>query len=144
MIAVDTSVLVYAHRAEVPQHAGAKRALTQLAQSRAAWCLPWPCVHEFIGVVTNLRLFKNPTPRQNALEQMQAWMASPSVSLLQETPRHWSLLRQLLEAGDITGARVHDARIAALCLQHGVRELWSSDRDFSRFPTLKVLNPLTI
>jgi len=47
-----------------------------------------------------------------------------------------------MTAGQIVGPRVHGARIAALCLQHGVRELWTADRDFSRFPQVKTLNPL--
>jgi uncharacterized protein len=51
-------------------------------------------------------------------------------------------LRALLTASRVTGARVHDARIAALCRQHGVRELWSADRDFGRFSGLNVVNPL--
>jgi predicted nucleic acid-binding protein len=61
---------------------------------------------------------------------------------LTETQQHWSELRALLTAGRIAGPQVHDARIAALCSQHGVRELWSADRDFSRFAKLNVLNPL--
>ena len=51
-------------------------------------------------------------------------------------------LRSLTMKGRITGGRIHDARIAAICLQHGVRELWSADRDFNRFPELRVVNPL--
>jgi predicted nucleic acid-binding protein len=62
--------------------------------------------------------------------------------LLTESTTHWTTLRELLVDGRIGGAQVHDARVAALCRQHGVRELWSADRDFSRFPGLKVVNPL--
>jgi len=51
-------------------------------------------------------------------------------------------LRALLSGGQIAGAQVHDARVAALCRQHGVRELWSADRDFNRFVGVKVVNPL--
>jgi hypothetical protein len=64
------------------------------------------------------------------------------LSLLIESDAHWLELRRVLEMGNITGPRVHDARIAAICLQHGVRELWTADRDFSRFPELKAVNPL--
>ena len=80
MIAIDTNVLVYAHREDSPFHETAAACLASCAESRAPWAIPWPCVH--------------------------------------------------------------DARIAALCLQHGVRELWSADRDFGRFPALRVVNPL--
>jgi predicted nucleic acid-binding protein len=62
--------------------------------------------------------------------------------LLAESAQYWSELRGLLSASKVTGPQVHDARIAALCIQHGVRELWSADRDFSRFKGLKVVNPL--
>jgi predicted nucleic acid-binding protein len=61
---------------------------------------------------------------------------------LTESTTHWSTLRALLLDGRIGGAQVHDARVAALCRQHGVRELWSADRDFSRFGGLNVVNPL--
>jgi predicted nucleic acid-binding protein len=69
-------------------------------------------------------------------------MESPSLVLLTEAPTHWSTLRSQLQAGRITGPRVHDARVAALCLSHGVSELWSADRDFGRFSALNVRNPL--
>jgi hypothetical protein len=61
---------------------------------------------------------------------------------LGEVPDYWNHLRPLIERGQIQGGRVHDARVAAICLQHGVTELWSADRDFSRFPALRVMNPL--
>ena len=69
-------------------------------------------------------------------------MQSPTLVLLAETELHWKTLNALMAAGRIAGGRVHDARIAAICIQHGVRELWSADRDFSRFPDLTVVNPL--
>jgi hypothetical protein len=62
--------------------------------------------------------------------------------LLHEGPSHFELLRDLVTAGKIEGSQIHDARIAAICLSHGVSELWTADRDFSRFPQLRVRNPL--
>jgi predicted nucleic acid-binding protein len=73
---------------------------------------------------------------------VDAWLESPTLSLLAESSAHWPTLRALLAGGRIAGAQVHDARIAALCRQHGVRELWSADRDFGRFSGLAVVNPL--
>jgi predicted nucleic acid-binding protein len=61
LIAVDTNVLVYAHREETPWHDIAKRRLTELAEGRPAWAIPWPCVHEFLAIVTHLRIFSPPT-----------------------------------------------------------------------------------
>ena len=142
MIAVDTNVLVYAHREDSPWHAVARRRLAQLAEGRAAWSIPWPCVHEFLAIVTHPRIFSPPTPMATALDCVSAWMESPSLTLIAEGPDHWARLSSLLGAAQVAGPKVHDARIAALCIQHGVRELWSADRDFQRFPELTVVNPL--
>ncbi len=142
MIAVDTNILVYAHREEAPWHDAAKRRLSELAEGRPAWAIPWPCVHEFLAVVTHPRIFAPPTALAIALECVARWLESPTLVLLAEGQEHWPRLAGLLRAGQIVGAKVHDARIAALCLQHGVREYWSADRDFQRFPELKVVNPL--
>ena len=142
MIALDTNLLVYAHREDSPFHTRADECLAQCAEGRAAWAIPWPCVHEFYAIATHPRLYDPPTAPARALEQIDAWMESPSLVLLGETERHWPQLRTLLGKGKVAGPTVHDARIAALCLQHGVRELWSADRDFGRFAALKVVNPL--
>lgn len=42
----------------------------------------------------------------------------------------------------LKGPMIHDARIAAICLSHGVKKLWTCDRDFARFPSLRHENPL--
>jgi toxin-antitoxin system PIN domain toxin len=142
VIALDTNLLVHAHREDSPFHGAALRAVRDLGEGADAWAIPWPCVHEFLATVTHRRIFPTHTPRERAAVQVEAWMASPALVLLAETARHWQTLRQLLSTGDVTGPRVHDARIAAICLSHGVRELWTADRDYSRFPSLRVRNPL--
>jgi len=76
------------------------------------------------------------------LEQVDAWLDAPSLVLLAEAEEYWTVLRSLVTASRVTGARIHDARIAALCFHQGVRELWTADRDFSRFSDLAVRNPL--
>ena len=142
MIALDTNVLVFAHREDSPFHRQAITCVRSLANARASWAIPWPCVHEFLAIVTHPRIYNPPTPLKQALDQVEAWMESPSLALLGESDRHWDRLKGMLQAGRIAGPQVHDARIAALCEQHGVRELWSADRDFGRFPDLRVSNPL--
>jgi predicted nucleic acid-binding protein len=92
--------------------------------------------------VTRPRVFDPPSALSEAVDQVDVWLASPSVILLAEADDYWRHLKQALLASRTIGAKVHDARIAAICLQHGVRELWSTDRDFSRFPQLKTVNPL--
>lgn len=142
MIAVDSNILVYAHREDSEWHAAAYAKLVELAEGRGAWAIPWPCIHEFLAVVTHPRIYAPPTPLATAIDQVEAWLESPSLVLLAESDAHWRTLREALVHGKIAGAQVHDARIAALCLQHGVKELWSADCDFGRFPDLAVVNPL--
>ena len=142
MIALDTNLLVYAHREDSPFHEAAFRRVAELAEGAATWAIPWPCVHEFVAIVTHLRIYAPPTPSDRALDQVDAWLESPTLVLLAESAAHWPALRALLADGRVAGPQVHDARIAALCRQHGVRELWSADRDFNRFAGLTVVNPL--
>ena len=142
MIAVDTNILIYSHRIESPWHAAAKSCVAALAIGRSRWAVPWPCIHEYLGIVTHPKIYTVPTPMALALEQAQAWCQSPSVSIIGETGVHLATLSAIVSAANLVGPKIHDARIAAICLQHGVSELWTADRDFSRFPTLKARNPL--
>lgn len=115
-----------------------------LAEGRAPWALPWPCLHEFLGVVTHPRIFDPPSLIAEAIGQINVWLESSTLLLLAEAEDYWHLLQAVVTAGKIVGPRIHDARIAALCRLHGVRELWSADRDFNRFPDLVVVNPLAV
>ena len=142
MIALDTNILVYAHREDAQMHEAALRSIRKLAEGKARWAIPWPCVHEFLAIVTHPRIYAPATPLPRAVEQVEAWLESPSLVLIGETEGYWAKLTNVLRTGKVAGPRVHDARIAALCAHHGIRELWSADRDFSRFPSLVVKNPL--
>ena len=142
MIAVETNILVYAYRTDSPHHAKASQRLTDLVESGSDWAIPWPCLHEFIGVVTHARIYNPPASTDEALDQVEAWFQSPTLVLLSEAEGYWSDLRATILSGRVSGPRIHDARIAALCQHHRVRELWTADRDFSRFPSLRTINPL--
>ena len=142
MIAADTNILVYAHRRDSRFHEPAAAALRGLAEGRAPWAIPWPCLREFFSVCTHPRGYDPPSSPEQACAQVDAWLESPSLTLIGEGGAHWKTLRGLLTSGKVAGPLVHDAAIAALCLAHGVRELWTVDRDFSRFPALRVRNPL--
>ncbi len=142
MIAVDSNLLVYSHREDSPWHEAADTRIAELAEGNALWAIPWPCIHEFLAIVTHPRIYDPPTPLERALSQVDAWMESPSLLLLSESEDYWLQLQSLLQSGKVCGPQVHDARIAALCSYHGVTELWTADRDFGRFPKLKVRNPL--
>lgn len=141
MIALDTNILVYARRRETPHHQAARKLLTGLAEGAEPWGLPWPCVYEFLRVVTHARVFDPPTDLDAALEGLESLLDSPSIVLLGEGPNHAAQLRRTLVEGDARGNLVHDAHIAALALEHGVHELWTTDKDFARFPGLRVRNP---
>jgi len=142
VIAVDTNLLVYAHREDSEFHAPAKALLDALRHQPAPWAIPWPCVHEFIGIATHPGIYRPPSPLAAALGFVEAVLASPQLQLLAESQGYFQKLRTLATAAKLNGPRIHDARVAALCLHHGVTELWSADRDFSAFPQLKVRNPL--
>lgn len=142
MIAVDTNILVYAHREDSPWHDTAYATMVGLAEGRTLWAIPWPCIHEFLAIVTHLRIFSPPTPLNVAIDQVEAWSEAPSLILLAETEGYWAQFRKMIEAGRVAGGQIHDARVAVLCYLHGVRELWTADRDFNRFPGLSVRNPL--
>jgi toxin-antitoxin system PIN domain toxin len=142
MIGVDTNILVYAHRADSPWHKRADRCLAELAEDGRAWAIPWPCIHEFLGVVTHPRIYVPPTPLAHAIKQIECWLECPSLRLLGETAEHWDVLKSALLSGRLAGPVIHDARIVAICRQHGVKTLWSADRDFSRIAGIQVVNPL--
>jgi hypothetical protein len=141
VIALDTNILVYARRTEAPPHRQARRLLEDLAHGERPWALAWPCIYEFLRVVTHPRVFDPPTGLDVALEDLESLIDSPSLVLLGEGPAHPAAMRQAVISARATGNLVHDAHIAALLLEHGVRELWTADRDFSRFPGLRVHYP---
>jgi toxin-antitoxin system PIN domain toxin len=142
VIAVDTNVLVYAHRREATEHTAAAAKLAELATARNAWAIPWPCIYEFYSVVTNRRIWKDAASTQKqAWSQIEAWTSSPSLRLLSETQDFTAVLGALVERPRLRGPLIHDARVAALCLAHGVEALLTRDRDFSLFPELVTKNP---
>ena len=142
MTGVDTNILVYAHREDSPFHERAFQCVSSLAEGRAEWVIPWPCIHEFLAIVTHPRIYLPPTPLPKALSQVDAWFESPSLVLLGENSGYWQTAKKLIRSAQIQGPQIHDARIAAICLHHGVTELLTSDRDFGRFTPLKTRNPL--
>ena len=142
MIALDANILVYAHRVEMEWHDAAEAAVTEALQGSEAIGVPWQCVAEFLATVTNPRIFPTPTPLGIVLDQVDAWREAPVVEMLSERESFSAFFATIVRDSRVSGPRIHDARIAAICLEHGVRELWTADRDFSRFPQLRTRNPL--
>jgi len=142
VIAIDANILVYAHRADSPWNEAATACLDSLVQRGTSWGIPWPCVYEFYTIVTHPRIYAPPSSPAQAVDQLEAWLEAPELTLLAEETAYWPILKDQLVRGKVAGSQVHDARIAAICISHGVTELWTADRDFSRFGTLSTRNPL--
>ena len=142
MIAVDTNILVYAHRQDSQWHEAASRVVLSLAEGGRPWAIPWPCAHEFIATVTHARIYSPPSSLVEAMNQVEIWMESPTLSMIGEAEGYWDELKALAIAGKAVGGVIHDARVAAICCANGVREFLSADRDFGRFPKQKTRNPL--
>lgn len=142
MIAIDTNVLVHAHRREPREHEQAFELMRDVTQGSEPWAIPWPCVYEFFSVVTNARIWKEEvsSPDQ-AWQQLEAWLDAPSVRLIGETTGFREVLSNFARRPRVRGPIVHDARVAAICIAHGVSRLLTRDRDFSLFPELVTEDP---
>ena len=105
------------------------------------WAIPWPCFYEFLRIVTHPRVYHPPVPLRVALKDLRHILEAPGLVLLRETPAHADVMIRVLEDSGATGNLIHDAHIATLCIEHGVKELITGDRDFTRFAELVVRNP---
>ncbi len=143
MRAIDTNVLVFAEITTSKHHASARVLIKELAEGAAPWALPWPCAYEFLRVVTHPRVFHPPVPTERAFSDLKRVLASPSLRLLGETSRHPEVMEEVLRISGVSGNLIHDAHIAALCLEHGVTEIVTGDRDFARFRGLEVVDPFS-
>lgn len=141
MQALDTNILVFAEIRSSPHHQVARRLLTELVEGPLPWAIPWPCIYEFLRVITHSRVFHPPVPAAVALSDLGRILAAPTLLLLAETPNHTEIMMSVLESSGFSGNLMHDAHIAALCLEYGITALITGDRDFARFPMLTVINP---
>ncbi len=145
MIAVDTNIVVYAHREDLPQYKRALRWLTALAEGKEPWALPVFSFGEFLRVVTHPRIFDPPSTLETALNALDGLLESPTLQVLSPGPAYPELFAESVRAADARGNLVFDAQIVAVCLEHGVSQLLTHDRDLARFPeieTLSIIDPL--
>ncbi|MEL6721899.1 MAG: TA system VapC family ribonuclease toxin [Pseudomonadota bacterium] len=142
MIAVDTNILICAHRTDSSNHQQARQTVLELAEGQVAWAIAWHFLAEFFNIVTHPKIYAPPSAPAQAIAQIEAWMESPTLSVLSETNMSWGNLKPLLLKTQVQGPKVFDVRIAALCLEHGVTQLLTADRGFVSFPELVVKNPL--
>jgi hypothetical protein len=138
---IDTNILVYADRSETAHHRRAGALLRELAEGPEPWGLPWPCVVEFLRVVSHPRVFHPPTPAPEALESILSLVAFPSVRWLGETARHLEIVGKVLDESGVAGNLVHDAHVVALLVEHGFDEILTTDEDFRRFSAVRAVNP---
>jgi toxin-antitoxin system PIN domain toxin len=141
MIALDTNILVHAHRRGTEHHEPALALLAGLAEGHVPYALFWPSLYEFLRVVTHHRVFDPPSTRVAALEAIRDFLAPPVVQVLSETARHPSLLERVLQGSRVAGNLIHDAHLVALAIEHGVHEILTLDGDFARFPQVASRNP---
>lgn len=141
MIALDTNILVYAHRHGSTYHTEAYRLVATLAESREPYALFWPSLYEFLRVVTNHRVFDPPSSPGKAFEALAQFLAPPGVHVLSEGIHHHEILERVLRETPVSGNLMHDAHLVALALEHGVHQILTADADFSRFPQIFSRNP---
>ena len=141
MIAVDTNILIYAHRAETALHEVAVREVVALAEGTDAWGLPVFCVGEFLRVVTHRRVLNPPSSLAQAIAFLEGVIASPACLIVRPGPDFVSLLAAEAREARARGNLLFDAQIAALCREHGITTILTNDRDFGRFRGLRVRRP---
>ena len=141
MILIDANLLIYAHNTEAPQHRAAQEWLESIMSGQDPVRLPWAALLAFLRLITNSRVMAHPKSLTDACAIVSEWLAQPHVDILEPTARHWEVLQEVLTAGQALGPLVTDAHLAALAIEHGAT-VYTTDRDFARFPGLKWKNPL--
>ena len=140
MTILDANILLYAHNADAPQHAPIAQWVQKLLAGPDTIGLPWMTLWAFLRLSTNARLWPNPKPVGEAFAVVREWLAQPGVVVLHPGPRHAELLEKLVTEQRAAASLVSDAALAALALENGA-VLASTDRDFSRFPGLRWVDP---
>ncbi len=141
MIVADANLLLYAYDEASPHHAGARSWLERSLSAGELFGLSWQTITAFVRIVTNPRAFANPMSIEEAVRVVDDLLAHPAVVILTPGERHWTIFRGFLSEGQAVGPLAMDAHIAALATEHGA-VLCTTDRDFTRFPGLKFLDPL--
>jgi uncharacterized protein len=141
VIALDTNILVYAHREGTPYHKEAYDLLRRLSEGKTPYALFWPSLYEFLRVVTHHRVFDPPSTAIEAAEALSTFLKPPTVRVLSETSAHEAIIRDVIRESRITGNLMHDAHLVALALEHGVHEILTLDGDFRRFSQISSRNP---
>ena len=140
MILVDANVLLYAYNPRAESHERCRAWVERTFSGEEAVCLAWVTILAFVRISTNPRIFEQPLLAGEALATVSSWLERPSVSVLEAGEACWEIFRELVVEAQVSGPLVVDAFLAALALENGAT-FATSDRDFTRFPKLKLLNP---
>ncbi len=141
MILVDANILIYAYNDGAEQHDQAKQWLEDVFSSNDAVRLSLCSILTFLRLTTQRPVMAHPYSMTEASQIVDAWLDLDNVDVLQPGNRHWQILRNVLVNAQIRGSMVSDAHLAALAIEHGAT-LYTTDKDFSRFDGLRVVNPL--
>jgi toxin-antitoxin system PIN domain toxin len=141
LIALDTNLLVYAHRSATPEHKAARAAIERAAAS-SAWGIPAPVVAEFWSVVTHPAASGRPSKPDQARRFLAA-LADAGAEVWSTGAGFGLRLAQLAEDLDVRGNRIFDLQIALCAFEGGARELWSHDTRFVTIPGLRLVQPLS-
>jgi uncharacterized protein len=141
MLCVDVNVLVYAHRSDLDEHPDYRDLLERLVNGTEPVGIPDLGLVGFVRVVTNRRIFAEPTSADEAWTAVDALLAAPSATRLSPSERHWTLFRELAADIDARGNDISDAYLAAYALENNATWL-SADRGFARFRRLRWTHPL--
>ena len=142
MIALDTNLLVYAHRKGVPEHARAQHAIERAARHPAGWGIPLPCALEFWQVVTHPRAAGGPAAAAQAAGFIDA-LRRAGAALWAPTASTWDRLTEIAVRADASAVRVYDLQIALTARDHGAAEIWTRDSGFVSLRGLRVVDPFT-
>jgi len=138
---IDVNIMLYSYDSSSPHHERARGWLEGIFSSSETVGLAWMTIAAFLRIGTTSRALKHPFTIAQAIEIVSGWLSRPTVSLLNPGERHWEILRHFLQEGQAPGPLVMDAHLAALAVEHGAT-LATTDKDFTRFPKLRLLNPL--
>lgn len=141
MIVPDVNLLVYAHDEASPLHAKARAWWEDLLSEPAPVGLAWASVFGFVRLVTHPAVMQRPLAVAAALDRVDGWFARENVTVVEPGSRHLAVVRGLFEATGVAGRLTTDTHLAAIAIEHRA-ELHSNDRDFERFPGLRLRNPL--
>jgi toxin-antitoxin system PIN domain toxin len=141
VIFVDANILLYAENRDAPNNNKAVQWWSGALSGTNPVCLCWEVINAFIRIGTNPRVFVKPLLISEALARVQSWLEQPCVRIVQPTASHWNIFSDMIISGQAVANLISDAYLASLAIEHNCT-LYSTDKDFKRFPKLKYKNPI--